>query len=110
MARATAQWEALTARGLEHHTRTSDKRGFCGPTQGIRGAGAAEVLRGLHPCFGKPPSSSPGAFWLRSCAHMVTPPITPAPPPRPPAASHASHEARLERMGMMQPWCREIAG
>lgn len=83
MARATAQWEALTARGLEHHTRTSDKRGFCGPTQGIRGAGAAEVLRGLHPCFGKPPSSSPGAFWLRSCAHTVAPPITPPPPPRP---------------------------
>lgn len=86
MARATAQWEALTARGLEHHTRTSDKRGFCGPTQGIRGAGAEEVLRGLHPCFGKPPSSSPGAFWLRSCAHTVAPPITHHPAPTPASA------------------------
>lgn len=32
------------------------------------------------------------------------------PHPIPACQSARSHEARLERMGMMQPWCREIAG
>lgn len=36
---------------------------------------------------------------------------SPLPPhPIPTSVAARSHEARLERMGMMQPWCREIAG
>lgn len=70
MARATAQWEALTARGLEHHTRTSDKRGFCGPTQGIRGAGAEEVLRGSPSVLWKAPQLIPGSILAEIlCSH-----------------------------------------
>lgn len=88
MARTTAQWEALgsalTARGLEHHTRTSDKCRFCGPTQGICGSLAAEGLRGWHRYFWKAPQLIPGntrteSLWAKENELTRSPALTPPP-------------------------------
>lgn len=70
-------------------------RGGLGASTSISGKAPRLVLRSILLAKNNNPS------------HRL-PTAAPAPGPCPPAP--ASHEARLERKGMMQPWCREIAG
>lgn len=78
---------------------------------GVLWAWGREVGEGWHPYYRKAPqvilrSRLTETWWDREQSCTQTPRPTPPPRPRPPW----SLEARLERMGMMQPWCREIAG